>query len=569
MDTLRPVDPHSLELRALSREHDPELRAEGLLSFASRQERAGHSNVAASIYQEILADQEVDSSTPILASVQRRAQRRLNALTGENAELGARVEVLAREFTHQVAEPSTLLAMGLAGAAFRATRYVALARLAANPSANLLTRGLGARGLAGFAGFAVEAPTFTLAGRLASQGLGRSTDWSGTALGHDLASGYLMLGALRSGGLLASGLGRQIGRLGTGGLAPAPVQTLLQQTGMLAGILGAQRLEEISGLRQARPGSNNLVEGLGLLLQFNVAGRLVRSAFGERFHQMENGLELRTEALAQANRGPRQPLFPELDGFGLQPALAMAESGPRAPRAPANEPDIRIQQTFMIGKGRDRGETTARNDETGIQVVREVRNLPIPESGDLWAILRRWIEQQKHPIIVGELVMNTDLAQVQMINRAFAERLGWSEAELRGQSVRKTFHSLSDSFIGSRVTLLGLKLVASNWAEFDPTKMRILTSEGNPIQAVGAGGIRNIRGKRIAVGIFTEIGGNEASARDVTPSPTPTSAVRTVAPPPPLRSDEAGSHAHLTAMEHFKNVTRALGNSSNPPKDKK
>ncbi|HKX13375.1 MAG TPA: hypothetical protein VJP40_09495, partial [bacterium] len=163
------------EFLAVTREQDGELRGEGLLSLAGRQERAHRRELAIEIYQEILNSPE----TP--EPIRNRAQRRLDAHLGRGA-IGDRAEVLLSRFCEEATEPTSLLAMTVAGAAFRATRFLTLSRLAANPTANPLTRGLGMRAVAGLSGFGVEAAVFPLTGRLGNLALGREQDWSLGAL---------------------------------------------------------------------------------------------------------------------------------------------------------------------------------------------------------------------------------------------------------------------------------------------------------------------------------------------------------------------------------------------------
>lgn len=545
----------SAELRSIADETHPQLQAEALLGFAGRQERDGHAEVAAAIYQEMLANRESRPSDPELASVYARAQARLNALSGENASFGARTEVLMRSFAQQATEPSMLLAMGFAGAAFRMTRLATLSRLAANPSAHFLTRGLGARAVAGLSGFAVEAPVFTLTGRLGAEALGREQDWTLPAMGRDLASSYLVLGALKAGGAASEGLFRGVHRIGGLGAptAASPLRTLFQQGGMLAGILGGHRLEELAGLRRPRVGGSNLVDGLAMLLQFNVAGRLTRQALGPRFHGWELGLEAQSEALAHANRPSSRGPFLGENAFGLQPAFAGAARAARAPRGEGSDRRPEGPQlVFMTGKG---GESSS-IDQTGIRVIQGVKSLRLPEKGDFWRHIRDWIEAQPHPIIVGELGMNTDVARVEMINRGFSERFGHSETSLYGKSVRKIFHSLSDSFVASRVPLLAMRLLTSNFVEYAPTRMRVLAADGSAIQAVGAGAIISVQGRKIALGIFTDIAGE-------TPPP-PVSETREVAPPT-MESIAPVSAANAKAVDHFTRAREAL----NVDKDKK
>ncbi|HKX12037.1 MAG TPA: hypothetical protein VJP40_02705 [bacterium] len=292
------------ERRSLTREPDPELRGEGLLSLAGRQERAHRPELAIEIYSELLSSAE----TP--AFIRERAQRRLDAYRGLG-NLGDRAEILFSRFSAEATEPTTLLAMTAAGLAFRVSRFVALSRLAASPNAGLWTRGFGARTLAGSTGFGVEAAVFPLAGRLGHLALGREQDWSYRALGGELASSYLMLGALRAGGMATAALSAR-----TNLLRPA-----LQQTGMFGGILLGQELEVRAGLRERTSAGVTLIDGLSTLVQFNVAGRLNRSLLGEGMSSWERRIEQQSEVLGRTSWPA--PRLPEI---GHRPALSLVSA---------------------------------------------------------------------------------------------------------------------------------------------------------------------------------------------------------------------------------------------------
>src|SRR5262249_10418504 len=117
--------------------------------------------------------------------------------------------------------------------------------------------------------------------------LGREQDYS--QLGREIASSYLLLGGLRVSGIAANALGS--------GIRIRPIQGVIQQAGMLGGILLGHGLEESFQLWAHQAGATRLVDSLALLLQFNVAGNLTRHAFGEGFHAWEQGLELQTSGL--------------------------------------------------------------------------------------------------------------------------------------------------------------------------------------------------------------------------------------------------------------------------------
>ncbi|MFO1463056.1 MAG: hypothetical protein U1F66_04715 [bacterium] len=317
------------ELLALPAERDPELYAEALYHFAQRQERVGRLPLAVELYQVLLAGPA--------SAYRNRAQLALDAILGRGA-FGARAEFLMRNFAEQASDPSALLAMGVAGAVFRMTRLAALARLTGSVRPGLMTQFLGAGRLASLAGFAVEAPTFTLVHRFGDAALGRSQDRSGEDLARELASSYLTLGGLRLAGagavLLAEG-------------QAVPLRHLLHQGGMLTGILLGHRLEEWAGLRPRQAGATTLVDSLALLLQFHVAGRLSRAAFGHDFAAWEAGLDRQAELMTRPppGSGPRPIPIPN-------PArrLAWASGGAEVP-VPVGPTVL-----MMSGRGRDGGD---------------------------------------------------------------------------------------------------------------------------------------------------------------------------------------------------------------------
>ncbi|MCE9625780.1 MAG: hypothetical protein K8R69_10090 [Deltaproteobacteria bacterium] len=310
--------PERAELSSLATESDPELYLEGLYSFALRQEQAGREEIAAEIYSQI---QTNAANSPFQA----RASQRLDALQGRGSN-GARAEVLLRQLTRQSSEPTALLGMLVAGSVFRMTRFTVLSRLAGSTTGNILTRGFGARALAGVAGFALEAPAFTLTQRLAGQALGREQDWSASGLRRDLASSFLVLGGLKLAGWAGASLYRRSGA--SSGLS----QTLFHQGATLGGIYLGHGLEQWTGLRPHRDGATTFVDSLATLLQFHVVGRFGASVSGEGVARWERGLDLRTEILARENvpsrvRLPQLAAAPAGGGLSLPNVLMMTSGG--------------------------------------------------------------------------------------------------------------------------------------------------------------------------------------------------------------------------------------------------
>lgn len=333
------------ELEALGGESDPELFYQSLLGLARSLEGEGKVEAAAEVYAAVV--QEADAAGARREGPLRmRAQAGLDAILGRGA-FGPRAEFLLRDLARQSSDPAMLFAMGTAGAVFRMTRIMTLSRLVARPQAGFLTQLLGTGRLASLAGFALEAPAFTLAARLGNEALGRSQEWDSRALGRDVASSYLVLGGMKLAGWGSGAAYRRIANP-VGGLRERPLQLLFQQGGMLGGILLGHSLEEHFGLRPRRDGATTLTDSLAMLLQFHVAGRLTRRAFGPRFAAWEARMDLQAAALAAPRpAGPRGP-FGE-GGFGV-PRPALETAGLRAPRLPPAE----VPNIFMMA-GRGRG----------------------------------------------------------------------------------------------------------------------------------------------------------------------------------------------------------------------
>lgn len=304
------------ELESLRREGDPELQAEGLLALAAREETRGEVAVAAEIYAVI-------SIHHFPLRSRSRAAERLAVLRG-SGPVGDRLEMLGRHFARQAADPAMLGAMCLGGAVFQTARLATLSRLAASPTASLLTRGLGARGLAWSAGFALEIPTFTFGARGLNALLGHEQDWSAQALRRDLLSAGLTLFFLKGSGAAASNLTHRLAA--NGGTASAFARfsaAALPQTAAFAGILGAHALEARLGLRPTTDAGSAVVESLATLLQFHVAGRLLRGMGLSQEPRLEE-LHRRLEAV---NR-PRPPLPSLAEVLSPRPALAGVASEP-------------------------------------------------------------------------------------------------------------------------------------------------------------------------------------------------------------------------------------------------
>ncbi len=366
----RMVGRHLEEFLALAAEPNPQMFSEGLLSLGTRLEQGNHLEAASAVFAALAG-----SDGP----ARERAEARLNAMNGVGSG-GARAEFLLRRLSHEAMEPTALFGMGLASAAFKVTRLATLSRLAATPAGSFLTRGFGARATASVVGFGVEAAVFPMATRLGNVALGRPQDWSGAQLGRELAGSYIVLGAMKLTGWAGTAafnrahgvnpLSGQATRLT--GLAGV-TQRLVPQAGMLGGIMLGHQIETAVNLRPHLDGATTLIDSLGLLIQFNVAGNLTRHAFGERFHHWERALDMQSESMARRtdSRGGRRGFIEAMRALlGQNSVFAHAGNGRAASEMGA--PD-RLQvpnAVFMtsLGDGSGPGSKISFTPETSAEV---------------------------------------------------------------------------------------------------------------------------------------------------------------------------------------------------------
>ncbi len=301
------------EYASISRERDPELRAEQLLQMGSRLEAGEELEAALGVFTSLLIPHPGSSS-----SIRNRAQERLNAITGVGA-VGPRAEFLLRRLTRGATDPAMLLGMGVASSAFRLTRLATLARGMGPLRANLLAFGL-------------EAGSFPVVTRLAATAMGRPMEWNSDLVGREIASCFILLGGMR----LAGRAVRFPSPLAGEGARRAGEGVLRQQGAMLGGILLGHRLETAVGLRPHTDGATTLTDSLVLLLQFHVAGRLTHQVLGEGFARWEQGMDAQFDLLRRASsRAPLPlPIFSQLHAspvgagsVGSIPELSLARPG--------------------------------------------------------------------------------------------------------------------------------------------------------------------------------------------------------------------------------------------------
>lgn len=281
-----------LELRSLEKENDPGLFLEGLVHWGQRLEASGHLEAAVEVYTRILNSSEHNGASTLEArSSRQQAKNRLDAILGAG-DVGARSEFLLRRFCHEATDPATLISMAIGSAAFRFTRLAVLGHLRSLPAMGLLSRGQLPHIAASLAGFALEAPAFTLSAHGLRRFFGETSSSGGGSLSQEVLSSYLVLGSLKASGYLAGrmvrGLALRESSLGA---------TFFRQGAALSGLLMGRKAEESLGLRPVRGGAMALVDSLATLAQFYSGGRILGTLLGPRFAAWERGLDLMTEGL--------------------------------------------------------------------------------------------------------------------------------------------------------------------------------------------------------------------------------------------------------------------------------
>ncbi len=352
------------ELLSLAEEPDPEIFLHGLLNLGMRLENSDRLQAAAGVYQFIreVGASANNSRRTVPLQVVRGAEARWNAMSGTGSS-GARAEFLLRRLTREALEPTALLGMAAASTAFRVTRLAILNRLIARPMESLLTRGFGARATASFVGFGVEAVIFPAATRTGKAVLGEELEWTTDQIGREVASSFILLGALK---LVGWGTVRAMNSVGAGPLPRQIFNRIFPQTGMLGGIYLGHQAETALGLRPHLDNATTFLDSLTLLLQFNVGGELSRRAMGPRFSREMQATELAAEV---SNPRANQKFFPQ------EPPWVLAEHPSGSRVLPTEIP----QNLPLQMAGRDRGTSMDRSFLTARLASHLSGKLHIPE----------------------------------------------------------------------------------------------------------------------------------------------------------------------------------------------
>lgn len=322
------------EMVALAGESDPQLFAEGLFAWARRQEAEDRLELAGAVYA---AFSTRDTSGAYFLGgtsegLRIQAAQRVDAILGRGA-LGPRAEFLLRRFAREASNPVMIAGMATGSLVFSTTRTALLSRFLASPTRSVLGARLASSSLA----FLAEVPAFWATTKGLQEAIAPGSQrWDLATNARELAGLGLTLGALKLSGLASGALSRRL----ASGPNPATWSAgervghgILHQGGTLAGIMLGHRLEESVGLRPHVDGATNMIDSLGMLLQFYVGGRLSQTALGPRFQAYTQELESRARWLEGLEL--RQRLSSGNDGFGPGnsllglggPSFAMASAG--------------------------------------------------------------------------------------------------------------------------------------------------------------------------------------------------------------------------------------------------
>ncbi len=370
------------ELISLAAEPESGLFAQSLFHWAQRQEHADRLNAATLVYGLFSERTGGEGSAFLIAgvsdSLRRRASESLDAVLGRGA-IGPRVEFLSRRLAVQATDPVMLVGMATGSAVFAGARATLLSRFVT--SSGFLRNGFAARALASTGAFGLEVPAFWGTTKGLNELLHPGTQqWDTSTNLREIAGLGITLGALKLFGAASEGgirlahrpnaLTGQATRLS--GLA-AVSQRVLPQVSMLAGILAGHRLETAFELRPHLDGATELIDGLGMLLQFNIGGRLTREAF-PRLHHFDQELSVRSRAL-ESSSGSFADFIRNL-GAGMRLARPLeATAGPsgRRPGQAEGTDEARSLILQMSGEPTDKG---AANPSAGEEVSCELPASP-------------------------------------------------------------------------------------------------------------------------------------------------------------------------------------------------
>lgn len=305
------------ELRALSRESDPNLFYEGLLGLGARLESSGRWEEAVPLYSAAMQSLSTGAQGVEDLTLQRRFQVRLDAILGRGA-FGDRAEFLLRHFAQEATRPDMLLGMTVAGWVASSVRLGVLSRLAASSRMGWWSRSLGASMTASTAAFVPEIGAFWASSRLwQSFSSSEAPPWDLASVGREWASLALTLGLLK---LCAAasrslfdrvhGIDSMVGTAARGSSLTRFSRPAFEQFGMWAGIATGHWAETRLGLRPSQNDATFWADSLATLLQFNVGARLSHLSLGEAHAQRMAEMAVNVRRLEASLRTPRSAGVP-------------------------------------------------------------------------------------------------------------------------------------------------------------------------------------------------------------------------------------------------------------------
>src|SRR5262249_34007093 len=266
-----------------SRESDPSILAEGLLTLAHRLESRGQTEVAFKIYSALQQLPDIPGMGDLadaMKGVAKRAEAKSQALFGQGPT-GARCEFLLRRLGQDATDYRTILPMMAGSFVGALTEAAVLGRLAGSARNAWLTHRWAPRVAAAASGFLPEFLSFGLLSRALA-------DHPQGSLSEELGLSALSLGALRLAGFLGNQAFLRLHGCGELGLPPRLLRLekfnrfALPQLASFAGLLVSRHFAEGLGLRQKTDDATTVTDTLAAMLSLGLGSQLGHAALGPR-----------------------------------------------------------------------------------------------------------------------------------------------------------------------------------------------------------------------------------------------------------------------------------------------
>lgn len=291
------------QLKSIAKIADGENYYTSLLTFARNLKAEREPAKAGEVLAALAGEQKLPEA------IRKQVDAEYRALAG-GGSFGLRVETLAGQFIQQATDARVIAPMLGASLLGQAVGTWTLGRLAATPGSTWLTRGFGARFVAGGAAYAAEFPVFA--------GLNRAlAPSSGGNFGDGLLRSALTLGSLKVFGSFGRFAGSRGARI-PGALGTAVVDVSAQSSAFL-GLMAAHKLEERFGLRPPSDAASAATDAVASLVGLGVGAHLGRRLLGSPFLALQNELALRSQA---------KPNAPS-SGLDWNPGYGLPANGPR------------------------------------------------------------------------------------------------------------------------------------------------------------------------------------------------------------------------------------------------